>query len=105
MSQMILEPIEINGMRLKNRLALAPLLNMPGDGDCPVEICGDAVPDDDGKFDAWDATNDPRRFGGWATRRGFQPGGLHTHFDCAARRDHRNRPSRRRDTSVERARS
>ena len=37
MSQKILEPIEINGMRLKNRLALAPLLNMPGNGDCPDE--------------------------------------------------------------------
>ena len=37
MGQKILEPIEINGMRLKNRLALAPLLNMPGNGDCPDE--------------------------------------------------------------------
>jgi 2,4-dienoyl-CoA reductase-like NADH-dependent reductase (Old Yellow Enzyme family)/thioredoxin reductase len=29
MGQMMLEPIEINGMRLKNRLGFAPLLNMP----------------------------------------------------------------------------
>jgi 2,4-dienoyl-CoA reductase-like NADH-dependent reductase (Old Yellow Enzyme family) len=37
MVQKILEPIEINGMRLKNRLALAPLLNMPRNDDCPDE--------------------------------------------------------------------
>ena len=30
MSKMITEPIEINGMVLKNRIGLAPLLNMPG---------------------------------------------------------------------------
>jgi 2,4-dienoyl-CoA reductase-like NADH-dependent reductase (Old Yellow Enzyme family)/thioredoxin reductase len=29
MGQMIVEPIEINGMRLKNRLGFAPFLNMP----------------------------------------------------------------------------
>ena len=33
----ILEPIEINGMRLKNRLALAPLLNIPRNDDLPDE--------------------------------------------------------------------
>ena len=29
MNKMIFEPIEINGMKLKNRIGLAPLLNMP----------------------------------------------------------------------------
>lgn len=30
MSKMIFEPIEINGMKLKNRIGFAPMLNMPG---------------------------------------------------------------------------
>lgn len=29
MNQKIFEPIEINGMRLKNRVGFAPMLNMP----------------------------------------------------------------------------
>ena len=29
MSAMIYEPIEINGMKLKNRIAMAPFVNMP----------------------------------------------------------------------------
>ena len=34
----VLEPIEINGMRLKNRLAFAPFLNMPhGENSCADE--------------------------------------------------------------------
>lgn len=37
MTPRILEPIEINGMRPENRLALAPFLNMPRDDDCPDE--------------------------------------------------------------------
>ena len=37
-------------------------VNLGDDGNCPVEICGDAVYDD-GKVDAWDNANDPRRFG------------------------------------------
>ena len=36
--QKILEPIEINGMRLKNRLGFAPMLNMPhGENSCADE--------------------------------------------------------------------
>jgi len=30
MGKKIFEPIEINGMTIKNRIGLAPLLNMPG---------------------------------------------------------------------------
>ena len=34
----ILEPIEINGMQLKNRLGFAPMLNMPhGENSCADE--------------------------------------------------------------------
>ena len=32
----IFEPIEINGMRLKNRLGFPPFLNMPAEPDCSI---------------------------------------------------------------------
>ena len=33
MNMKIQEPIDINGMRIKNRLGLAPMVNMPGGDD------------------------------------------------------------------------
>jgi len=36
MNKLIFTPIEINGMRLKNRIGFPPLLNMPSNKDCTV---------------------------------------------------------------------
>ncbi|MCP4753579.1 MAG: FAD-dependent oxidoreductase [Proteobacteria bacterium] len=36
MSKKIFEPIEINGMKLKNRLGFPPFLNMPSNEDCSI---------------------------------------------------------------------
>ncbi len=36
MTKKIFEPIEINGMMLKNRLGFPPFLNMPANDDCTI---------------------------------------------------------------------
>ncbi|MBW1849356.1 MAG: FAD-dependent oxidoreductase [Deltaproteobacteria bacterium] len=36
MGKKIFEPIEINGMKIKNRLGFAPFLNMPAEEDCSI---------------------------------------------------------------------